>query len=191
MKNATHVEITLDVICVWSYLAFTRYRRAAARFREEGGHTDLTVRSWQVEPGAAGGESKLSQSVTRFGEGALARLNAVAAADDIPLDFARAVTADTARAHRLIAMAAGQGSAEEMTARLFRAHFVEGAHIGDPDVLRALAAEVGVRWNEATEVVWAEDVSGVPVFRFNRKPALAGATLSEETLFGQLIAASG
>lgn len=190
MKNSAHVDITLDVICIWSYLAFTRYQRAAARFREDGGHIDLTIRSFQVDPGATGGESKLAQSVERFGEGALARVNGLAAADDIPLDFAKAVTADTFLAHRLIAMAAGQGLAEEMTARLFRAHFVEGTHIGDLDALGALATEVGVRWDETAAATWARDVTGVPVFRFNRKPALNGGTLTEKALYGQLVAAS-
>lgn len=186
MKNAAQVEITLDVICIWSYLAFTRYQRAAARFRQEGGHTDLTIRSWQVEPGAAGGESKLEQSLARFGEEGVARVKALAAAEGIPLNFDTAVTADTRRAHQLIATAAGQGLAETMTARLFQAHFVEGAHVDDPEVLRALAAEAGVRWDHTVRVSWAHDVTAVPMFRFGRKPALHGGTLSEDGLYGQL-----
>ncbi|MFI6817569.1 DsbA family protein [Nonomuraea sp. NPDC050328] len=186
MKNTAQVDITLDVICIWSYLAFTRYRRAAARFRAEGGHIDLTIRSWQVEPGAVGGESKLQQSLARFGERGVARVDALAAAEGIPLNFAQAVTADTAHAHHLIAMAAAQGLAEPMTARLFQAHFVDGAAVGDLDVLRGLAAETGVRWDPAVAVRWARDVTAVPVVRFNRKPALNGGALSEEALYGQL-----
>ncbi|MEU1736294.1 DsbA family protein [Streptosporangium sp. NPDC020145] len=186
MKKTARVDITLDVICIWSYLAFTRYRRAAARFRAEGGHVDLTIRSWQVEPGAVGGRSKLDQSLARFGESGVARVNALAAAEGIPLAFAKAVTADTRHAHHLIAMAADQGLAEVATARLFQAHFVDGAHIGDLGVLRALAAELGVRWDETVPVSWARDVTAVPVFRFDGRPALNGGTLSEEVLYGQL-----
>ncbi|MER6582187.1 DsbA family protein [Nonomuraea sp. NPDC001023] len=186
MTNTVPVDITLDISCIWSYLAFTRYRRAAARFRAEGGHVELTIRSWQVEPGAVGGESKLAQSLARFGESGVARVNALAAAESIPLDFAKAVTADTRHAHQLIAMAADQGLGEAMTARLFQAHFVDGAHIGSLGVLRALAAEQGVRWDETVTVPWAREVTAVPVFRFGRKPALHGGTLSEEALYGQL-----
>lgn len=69
------MDITLDVIRIWSYLAVTRYRRAAARFREEGGRIDLMIRSWQVEPGAVSGQSKLEQSgVTRVNALAINRL---------------------------------------------------------------------------------------------------------------------
>lgn len=41
----------------------------------------------------------------------------------------------TFEAHRLILMAGRQGLAEPMTERLFRAHFTDGLHIGDPQVL--------------------------------------------------------
>lgn len=190
------MEIVLDLICVWSYLAFTCFQRAHRRFREKGGRTDVVIRPFQVDPDEPGGRSKLAQTGENFGPRAgeaLARISTLADAENLPLDYSTAITANTFAAHRLVAAAARQGLAEPMVERLFRAHFAEGRHIGDPAVLDALAAELGVTWDGsgADELraelrrVRDQGVTGVPRFVFGDRPALTGA-LSEDTLYDAL-----
>ncbi|WP_158056962.1 DsbA family protein [Saccharomonospora sp. CUA-673] len=190
------MEIVLDLICVWSYLAFARFRRTHRRFGEDGGRTDVAIRPFQVDPDEPGGRSKLAQTEENFGPGAgeaLARISALAEAEHLPLDYSRAITANTFEAHRLVAAAARRGLAEPMVERLFRAHFAEGLHIGDPTVLDAIADELGVtRHGASTDELRAElrsvrdqGVTGVPRFRFGDRPALTGA-LSEDTLYDAL-----
>ncbi|NYJ34809.1 DsbA family protein [Nocardiopsis aegyptia] len=179
MKTA-HVEITFDVGCTWSYLAYTRFQRAAARFRDEGGVLDVAFRPFQLDPGASPhGEPKREVHRRHFGadfdhEGAMDEMSALGA--DLGLVFGHdAVWADSFEAHRLVAVASAQGHGEAMVERLFRAHHSEGLNIGDEAVLRRLAQETGVAWSAAgadgvrAELarVRADGIRGVPVFAFS------------------------
>jgi len=66
--------------------------------------------------------------------------------------FKDAKPANTFDAHRLIALAATQGLAGQMSERLFRAYFSEGLLPSDRAQLSALAAEVGVG---DADLLWA------------------------------------
>ncbi|MFF8405619.1 DsbA family protein [Streptomyces sp. NPDC014846] len=204
-QTAVRAEIVVDVICAHSYIGWTRYARAAARLREEGVDVRLDVLPFELAPGAPTTGSPLLEVLRRvFGEHAVTDALAVAeraTADGLRLDFERGVATGTFEAHRLILVAGRQGRAEEMTERLFRAHFTDGLHIGDPEVLARLAAEVGVRIDdEATagsaeelkqrlEYVRGQGVRGVPVFVVDGVPPMSGAQ-SEDALYGALRSAA-
>ncbi|MEV0633125.1 DsbA family oxidoreductase [Nonomuraea wenchangensis] len=76
-----------------------------------------------------------------------------------------------------------QDRAEPMAERLFRAHFTDGPHIGDPATLARLAAEVGVTPGHvpSREVRARLDrvrrlgITGVPVFLIENLPPLTGS----------------
>ncbi|MFC9971586.1 DsbA family protein [Spirillospora sp. NPDC127200] len=190
------VEIVLDIPCVWSYFAFARFRRAAARHRARGGEVAVRFPPFQLDPGAtAAGEPKLEVLRRAFGDrtdDAVAGITAKAAEEGLVFRHAGAVMSNTFEAHRLIAVAAGQGRAEAMVERLFRAHHTDGLNVADPAVLRRLAAEAGVAWSDglAAETraeldrVRASGVRGVPVFAVDGRE-LPGAQ-SEEVLLAAL-----
>jgi predicted DsbA family dithiol-disulfide isomerase len=188
MKSSvgTRVTVILDVACVWSYLGFTRLRRAVSRYRDGTGDVEITIRPFQVEPDApAAGEPMAEHLRQVFGPSAeqrKAHVAALGAREGLRFDFDRAVRTNTFEAHRLIAAAGKQGRAEQMTERLFRAHFTDGLNIADPAVLRRLAEEVGVVPSDTNSAaVHAEiarvrrsGVTGVPVFLFDDRPPLVG-----------------
>ncbi|QKG27146.1 DsbA family oxidoreductase [Actinomadura verrucosospora] len=174
------VEFIHDIACVWSALGYARFQRAAEEHRAGGGGLEVVFRPYQTAVSSAG---------TPPGRGHLRRGPAVlpeqiaraAAVDGLVLNLDRVVPAHTARAHRLIALAAACGAAEDMAARLYRAHFTDGLDVADADVLRDLASDIGVHWNdgERSRAEPARSVRApgpqVPVFRFPDGTVLVGA----------------
>lgn len=104
-------------------------------------------------------------------------------------------TPNTFAAHRLVALAQGQGLADAMVRRLLSAYFAEGRDIGDGEVLVGLAAEVGLpadrvvsalsddaqraEVRQALERGRAIGVSGVPTFVAAGRHAISGAQPAE------------
>ncbi|WP_331765259.1 DsbA family protein (plasmid) [Streptomyces sp. NBC_01384] len=189
----TTVQVVVDIACAHSYVGVTRLARAVERRRAAGETVEVSFLPFQLAPHASGAATPLLEALKRhLGPGAregAARMAADAAADGLTLDYERALATNTFEAHRLIALAAAQGLQEEMTERLFRAHFTDGLHIGDPATLAALAAEVGVTFSDAgreeleavLDRVRSLGVRGVPVFFFGDGTVLSGSQ-SEQVL---------
>ena len=92
----------------------------------------------------------------------------------------RSMTFNSRLAQELGAWADGQPGGEAIHDALFRAYFVDGRNIGDPEVLVEIAASVGLPASQAREVIekrthkaavdadWARSrqygVTGVPTF---------------------------
>ncbi|MET7989206.1 MULTISPECIES: DsbA family protein [unclassified Streptomyces] len=147
-STTVRVRIALDVICVHSYLGYTRFTRAAERLRADGHRIQVEFLPFELAPGAGTeGEPLLPVLERVFGPQAVRgtlQFAGQVAAEGLELHYERAVATGTFEAHRLIARAARQGRAEAMVERLFRAHFTDGLHIGDPATLARLAGEAGV-----------------------------------------------
>ncbi|MFF0518183.1 DsbA family protein [Actinomadura nitritigenes] len=183
------VEITHDIACSWSALGYARFRRAAEEHRAGGGALTVVFRPYQTAVRSAGtpldgGPSPLAPTARAE------QIARAAAADGLVMRTDRIVPADTSRAHRLIALAAAHGRAEEMVARLYRAHFTDGLDIADVGVLRSLACAVGVPWEagkdgERPRADLAPSGPPVPVFRFPDGTLLVGA-VSLAALRGEL-----
>ena len=77
-------------------------------------------------------------------EAAQARVTANAATEGLDFHLDRARSGNTFDAHRLIHYAHSVGKQDALKERLMAAYFVEGAAIGEPDVLARLAVEVGL-----------------------------------------------
>jgi predicted DsbA family dithiol-disulfide isomerase len=181
------VEIFSDVVCPWCYIGHARFARAAERFRAKGGTIEVTMRPFQLDPGAsAEGEPLIAYLERKFGPNAgqmVARVVSTAAAEGLEMDYDKAVSANTFEAHRLIEVATRQGLGKEMADRLFQAHFTEGLNVADADVLAKLAAEAGVRDSgEGAEEVREQlgraralGITGVPLFLFEGQYAVSGA----------------
>ncbi|WP_160160829.1 DsbA family protein [Actinomadura sp. K4S16] len=177
------VEFTHDIACVWSALGYARFQRAAEEHRAGGGELEVVFRPYQTS-GSSAGTSPGSGPIQLVPAVRVEQIARAAAVDGLVVDLDRIVPAHTAHAHRLIALAAAQGVAEDMAARLYRAYFSDGMDIGDANVLRGLASAIGVRWNGESEgerpraePVRSARATGprVPVFRFPDGTVLVGA----------------
>jgi len=112
------------------------------------------------------------------------------------------IRANSMKALRLAEHARGQGLFDPMHARLFDAYWAEAEDIGDPDVLRRLADEVGVEEVEdvlesdayldivraSTQQAVQAGVTGVPGFVLDSRLLVLGAhpRATFERAFAQL-----
>ncbi|WP_336213239.1 DsbA family protein [Nonomuraea sp. LPB2021202275-12-8] len=193
-RQSVHAQIVLDVICAHSYLGYSRFIRAADRLRSEGVEVTAQFLPFELAPGASTeGQPLLAVLEQTFGPEAAAgtaTFAARAALEGLRFEYGKAIATGTFEAHRLIASAALQHKAEPMVERLFRAHFTDGLHIGDPGTLARLAAEVGVVMDGVptgelhAQLDWVRrlGITGVPVFLIQALPPLTGSQ-SENTLF--------
>lgn len=98
---------------------------------------------------------------------------------------------NTRPAHLLTEYARDLGKADQVLTLLFRANFVEGRNVGDPDVLREIAEQAGLdpdaamaalgsseyeeRLNRASAEARAYGVTGVPAFIIEDRYRIVGA----------------
>ncbi len=189
------VQLWSDVVCPWCWIGETRLRLA---LRETGllEATRVTIRSYQLDPSAKRGPT-IAMLAEKYGKTlAQAREMTEQVADlgeelGLDMDFDIAISANSADAHQLIHLARRTGHDLELTQRLHRAHFSEGADISDHAVLMHAAGDVGLDEHEAEMVLrtgaYAQDVvadreeamrlgvRGVPFFVLGRRFAISGA----------------
>ena len=196
------IEIWSDVVCPWCYIGKRRFEHAVAAFdhREE---VTVTWRSFQLDPSAppTSEGDPVERLAAKYGmsrataEAAQARVTANAATEGLDFHLNLARSGNTFDAHRLIHYAHSDGKQDALKERLMAAYFVEGAAIGEPDVLARLAVEVGLDESGARAVLdgdaYADDVrhdemearqlgiTGVPFFVLDRAYGVSGAQPSE------------
>jgi predicted DsbA family dithiol-disulfide isomerase len=197
-----NVEIWSDVVCPWCYIGKRRFEHALAGFRHRD-EVDVTWRSFQLDPNAAGDsdEDPLERLAAKYGmsraqaEAAQERVTANAATAGLEFHLDRARSFNTFDAHRLIHYAHSVGLQDALKERLMAAYFVEGAAVGQYDVLTRLGVEVGLDAAAVREVLdgaaFADDVrhdeqearnigiTGVPFFVIDRAYGISGAQPSE------------
>lgn len=139
-----------DVTDVWSYLGATRFERAAAAF------TILTGEPVEIAYRAA------HPAATADAEQAIA----AARISGIDLNLEDRVPAKTVDAWRVLTWAAETGGAtqRDLLHQLWRAHFLEGADVGDHLALASRAALVGLDL-ETAEALLASTEYGAEVQR--------------------------
>ena len=119
------------------------------------------------------------------------RLIDLAGAEGVTFRFDIAQPGNTFDAHRLVHYTSEHGLQDAMKERLLAAYLTEGAPIGDPETLVALAVEVGLDPDEARAVVSGDrytdevrgeerdavslGITGVPFFVIDRKYGVSGA----------------
>jgi predicted DsbA family dithiol-disulfide isomerase len=199
------VEIWSDVVCPWCYIGKRRFEHALAAFDHR---QEVTVRwrSFQLDPSAPSVSEgdPIERLAAKYGmsrataEAEQARVTANAATEglDFHLDLAR--SGNTFDAHRLIHYAHLVGRQDALKERLMAAYFVEGAAIGEHDVLARLAVDVGLDEPDVRAVLdgdaYADDVrhdelearqlgiTGVPFFVLDRAYGVSGAQPSDTML---------
>lgn len=201
------IEIWSDVVCPWCYIGKRRFEAALAEFerRHPEEEVEVAYRAFQLDPTAPVNEHEPVRAAyaKKFGgaEQASALIDHVTnEARGVGLDFAMDIAqrANTAAAHRLLALAEHHGLQHELKERLMRAYFSEGRRIGDPNELIALASEVGIdaevarAWLqtdggvaevvEHLEFAAQAGITSVPTFVFDRSAGVAGAQPPEALL---------
>lgn len=210
------IDVISDVVCPWCYIGKRRLEAALAQ--RTSGETRIRWLAFQLNPDIpAGGVERRGYLEQKFGGPDRARqiyARIKAAGDDVGIafDFERiARQPNTVDAHRLTAWAQDidASAADVLVERLFRAYFIEGVDIGEPETLATLAGAAG--FDAAQARAWlasdagrasvrAEEqraralgVTGVPFFVFNQRLAVSGAQPPEVLLdaIGQAEAATG
>jgi len=194
------IDIVSDVVCPWCFLGKRRLESALAAIPEI--ETVIRWRPFQLDPTVPpGGVERDAYIARRFGdrsrfeesERRLAEMGAAEGAD-YRFDLIRRIP-NTIDANRLIRWGGEIGREADIVERLFQLHFVEGADIGDHEVLAGAAAAVGMYRSATLErlardvdraIVEAEianaqriGVTGVPTFILIGRYGLAGAQPAE------------
>lgn len=190
------VEIYFDVVCPWCYIGERRFGRALEAAGAED--VELIFRPFQLDPNAPAEARPLSEYLERrFGAmatGMQRRVGEFAAGEGVAVDWARALSANTERAHRLVRLAELEYTFDVQRVvvdALFRAHFEEGRDVGDPAELVRIAKSAGIdavraaQWldsaegqadvREALAEGRALGVQSVPTFVFDERFAIEGA----------------
>jgi len=190
------IDVVADVVCPWCFVG--RRHLAAAMARLPDIDFRLVHRPFQLDARIPReGVERHAYINAKLGGADRVReahrhLETIGQDLGIPFDFAAIrVAPNTLDAHRLIRWAGEAEVQDAMVERLFQLYFVEGADIGDPDVLADAAAAVGMVRDEVrgfldteadldavrTEIAHAQRVgiTGVPCLVIEAKYAVMGA----------------
>ena len=192
------IDVVSDVVCPWCYIGKRQLDDAlatwAARHPDEPAPT-VGWHPFQLNPAMpAEGMPRRDYLLAKFGspEGGpgYGRVVAAAAAAGLVLHPERIQRQpNTLRAHALVRHAQG-AQQHALAGALFRAYFVDGVDIGDPQALRRIALEQGLD-DEAVDAALAEPslqetaqvdehlrdqgIGGVPFFVIGNRVAVSGA----------------
>lgn len=200
MDRRLRIDAWFDLVCPWCWIGSRHLAAALGRLAAEAPGVQVEV-AWhpvRLIPGVPPeGWPYVAFYERRLGgpeavKARQAQVQAAAARAGLAIRFDRmTVFPDTAAAHRLLTVAAGQLQARALDAlreALFETYFVHGGHLGDADTLAAVARAHGVDLARAPlpealpAASDAAPVSGVPYFIFDHRFALSGAQPPEHLL---------
>lgn len=189
------IKVISDVMCPWCFVGKRRLEGALERLP----HIDAAVTWWpfQLDPtlppgGIERGEYLRKKFGSADGGEMYMALREIGREDGIEFTFDTIERApNTVDAHRLIYWAGAGRTQDAVVERLFQLYFLEGADIGDADVLAGAAADAGMDAGAVQEKL-ADDrdrdtilkmveqtqnagVNAVPAFVLGGKRAVVGA----------------
>jgi predicted DsbA family dithiol-disulfide isomerase len=198
--TAPVIEVVSDVVCPWCFIGKRRLEKALHLV----GRKDVQVRwkAFELNPQTPKeGMDRQAYRARKFGSAAYAkeleaRVIEAGAEEGIEFRFDRIERVpNTLGAHRLIWQAGREGSQDAIVENLFRAYFIDGRDVGNPDVLGKIAGESGLDFTKVDELlktdsgeseVLAEEreahargVDGVPSFFIGGVPVMSGAQKPE------------
>ena len=148
LRPTITVDVVSDVVCPWCFVGKRKLEQALALVPEL--KVELNWRPFQLDPTIPeGGVSRRDYMTKKFGPEKIAaiheRLEGIGAEAGIPFAFDKIERSpNTLDAHRVIRWAQATGAQTALVERLFTLYFIEGADIGDRDVLARLAGEHGL-----------------------------------------------
>jgi len=201
------IDLWSDIACPWCYVGKRRLEQALARFPHKT-EVEIVWRAFELDPAAPPvrdtSQSYVERLARKYGtspsqaQAMIDRLVDTAAQDGLALRFDHIRPGNTFHAHRLLNLAHDRGKQDALAERLFRAYLTEGQAIGEPDVLRALAREVGLDGLEVDDVLGGDrytsevrqdealarelGITGVPFFVLAGRLGVSGAQPAEVLL---------
>ncbi len=197
-RQKIHVDVVSDVMCPWCYIGKINLDSAIKTADELD--IEIKWRPYQLDSTLPKeGRDRQEYLNAKFGgkEGAqdvYGRIEEAGKALGIDFNFKdMKVSPNTLDAHRLIFWAGGQSPEmqDRIVTRLFELFFLEGAHIGEDDVLIEAAKDAGMDDDHVRELLASDadreqvsgevdearnkGISGVPFFIINNKYAVSGA----------------
>ena len=199
------VEIWSDIACPWCYVGKRRFEAALAEF-EHRDEVQVVWRSFELDPDAP--PERVGDRAVRIAEkygmtveqarSMEQRMIDMAAAEGLDFRFDIARSGTTFDAHRVVHLAQKYGLQDAMKERLLRAYFTEGELVSDRETLVRLAAQVGLREDEAREALAGDryapqvrddersaeqlGIRAVPTFVIDRALGVSGAQNPPELL---------
>jgi len=194
------IDVISDTICPWCYIGKRRLERAM-RLRPQISF-DIRWRPFQLDPTTpAEGVDRIAYIERKFGgSDKIKPIHAalLKAGEDEGLAFAFekiARTPNTINSHRLIRWSHSMGVQDQVVELLFKSYFMDGADIGQIEVLKRIGAEAGMDDELVEELlnsdadlenVEREDsmarkigINGVPTYLIGGKVLVNGAQDAE------------
>ena len=197
------IDIWSDVVCPFCYLGSRQLEIALEGF-EHRDRVTLRHRAFELDPHAKlAYDRPLEELVAAKYAAPVSRIRVMhdrleSEARELGMTWSleTAQPTNTFDAHRVIALASTQGLGHEMSERLFRAYFCEGALLSDHATLNRLADEIGVH---DAERLWEGDdycldvrrdeegaldlgITGVPSLLVDGKFMVVGAQGADQIL---------
>jgi predicted DsbA family dithiol-disulfide isomerase len=192
------IEIWSDVVCPWCWIGKQRFEQGLALLGDEAPQVEVTWRPFLLDPNAGTTPVPLREAYqAKFGSAErtaqiLTQTQATARAEGLPMDFDQGqVRVTTLPAHRLMWLAGREGVQAAVGEALFRAHFVHGRNLAEPQTLIEAAAAGGIPAERVTALLAGEEgreeieaelaraqalgIQSVPTFVVNDRYALQGA----------------
>ncbi|SDE36335.1 DsbA family oxidoreductase [Auraticoccus monumenti] len=190
------VDIWIDFVCPFSYIATARMQAAAARVAAP---VDVAYHSFQLMPDLPEDYEASNAEFFRDHRGIPPEeleqrsqpLVQMTAGAGLPYRLADIQQASTLKAHQLLHHAKARGRQVDAAAALYRAHFAEGRHIGRLGVVLDIAGQLGLDRADVERSLVSEQHLGdvradtdraaqlgiqvVPFFVFDEAYSLSGA----------------
>ena len=194
------VDVFADIACPWCYLGKRQLEKALERYPQP---IEVRHRAYQLNPGASpAGEPATAYLLRKFGSSARveeshARLVAMGGPVGIQFNWEKQVATNTRLAHRVVAIAAGQGQEQAALDAIYRAYFEEGVNVADQTALLAALQRHGVALDYPALLAGLADgageesvdrdirearelgIDGVPLFLAGGRLAVSGAQPAE------------
>ena len=166
LPDRMRIDVWSDVVCPWCAIGKAHLEQALAAF-EHAEQVDVVWRSFELDPGAPATREGSYDALlaAKYGSGAaggramVTRLSAAAERAGVEARFDLVRPTNTFDAHRLLHLARQHGVQGALKARLVHAYLAEGALVSDPDVLEALAVEVGLDGATVLRVLSSQELS--------------------------------
>jgi predicted DsbA family dithiol-disulfide isomerase len=192
------IDIWSDVVCPWCWIGKHRFQQGLALLGDDAPDIEVHWHPFLLDPDAGTTPVPLREAyVAKFGSAErtaqiLSQTQTTARAEGLPMDFDQGqVRVTTLPAHRLLWLAGREGVQAAVGEALFRAHFVEGRNLADPQTLIAAAATGGIAAERVTALLGGDEglpevqaqlvqaqalgIQSVPTFVVNDRYAIQGA----------------
>ena len=197
------IEIWSDVVCPFCYIGKRHLEQALQSLPPE---TTIQIewKSFQLDPDAPKSGMEGATQLTTYeylakkyevsvddARAMTAQVSKMAELSGLRLNLEKATPTSSEDAHRLLQFSKTLNLQNQFKERLFKAHFVEGQNISNPQTLETLANEIGMPLKETRRILDSDQfldevqkdsqealnygITGVPFFVFNRKYAISGA----------------